>query len=285
MGILIKNIGKFLIQELPLSFLIMSRIKVIIFHISVIIILNTTLGIVFQYYIPEGSSYGILKLLWKLMLSIYVIIISIRFDLFENQYIRNKFVIIVSISVVILFLSIHFVTSSIFENNQELIFSQKHIVFLSTALSVGLFEELLFRLLIFLTIYKILYQERPKRLLYSIFASSLIFSLVHFSNMLNPNYEKISVFVQVLSAFFLGLLFQCLFLKFRNIILVIILHGVFNYLGMHKSVLLPKASDVEIPYTTSDLTSSIISVLIISIVVVLPICYLLIVPDLRKKLK
>ena len=262
----------------------MSKFKIIIFHISVIIILNTVLGLIFQYYIPEGNSYHILKLLWKLILSLYVSTISIRFGLFEKQYFRNNFALIASVSVIILFLSVYFVANSISEKSQELIFSQKHIFFLSTSLCVGLFEELFFRLLIFLTIFKLLYQEKSKRLLYSIFISSLIFALVHFSNMLNPNYVKISVFVQVLSAFFLGLLLQCLFLKFRNIILVIILHGVFNYLGMHKSVLLPKIDDVETTYTAGDLTSSIISILIISIVIVLPICYLLIVPDLRKKL-
>lgn len=269
------------LKNFPLTFLIMSKLKEIIFHISVIIILNTVLVLIFQYYIPKGNSYNILKLLWKLILSFYALIILIKFDLFEKQYVKNKFALVASISATILFLSVYFIINSMSENNQELNFSQKHIFFLSTSLSVGLFEELLFRLLIFLTIYKLLYQERPKRLLYSIIVSSLIFAMVHFSNMLNPNYEKISVFVQVLSAFFLGLLLQCLFIKFRNIILIIILHGVFNYLGMYKSVLLPKVSDVDIPYTTSDLISSIISVLIISIVVVLPICYLLIVITVR----
>lgn len=259
----------------------MSKIKLVFTHVLIAILLNAISGILLRHFISEGFLFDILKLIRKLLLSIYVITVSYRFDLFKLHFIKNNLIVIATLSLFLLFFSIRFVTNFAIETNQE-ISSVKHLIFILTAFSVGLFEEFLFRLVVFLGIYKLYFFNNPNKLLKSILVSSIIFSLVHFFNVFNHNYERLSILIQVFAAFSLGLLFQCLFVRFQNIILVIILHGIFNYLGMYKSVLLTNSTDAAVPYKMEDFISSLVSVLIISMIIIFPICYFLIVSGKRK---
>lgn len=60
----------------------------------------------------------------------------------------------------------------------------------------------------------------------AVFASSLIFGMVHIVNLLSNNTLVIATSVQIIYATFAGIFFAVLYLKTKNIWLIALLHGV-----------------------------------------------------------
>lgn len=113
-------------------------------------------------------------------------------------------------------------------------------------LLIGLFEEGLFRHLIF----KILWKDSSRRsLLLSFFLSSLLFGVLHFGNLTVAAQKPIAVTTQVLYAFFLGMLFAGLYLRYHSFLGIAVLHGFIDFITSF-----PRLYGQPDPITSADIT-------------------------------
>jgi len=103
-------------------------------------------------------------------------------------------------------------------------------------LSVGFLEEALCR--------DVIYTNLRKRygMIVSLFLASTIFGLLHFGNMFHKGMDPLSVVNQVWGAFILGVLFQAIYIRYGNLLLVACVHGCINLLGSYKTLILNERS-------------------------------------------
>lgn len=100
------------------------------------------------------------------------------------------------------------------------------------AISVAVWEELFFRYYIFVIF---LFYFSDKISLFRIaMLSSMLFAVLHFINLFNPDVFKLSVIIQVVFAFGIGLLLQSIFIRTRSLFIVIALHFTINVMGTRK---------------------------------------------------
>jgi membrane protease YdiL (CAAX protease family) len=222
----------------------------------------------------EFSQHYVLKNILKLgfvVLSIFLIRkLSLKFQLFKYS------IYIVPICIILLYLSFQNVEQSI-ENSNSTITSNQNLLFFLSCLLVGAFEELFFRVYIF---HSLLSNLKGKSLLKIITITSLIFALAHITNMLNPDVVAISVFVQIVFAFGLGFIFQAIYLRFKNIILPICLHGIFNYFGTYKTRMFDTISEEIAEIKISEFLLS-LGFTLFFILVLITISYFLLIPIIK----
>ncbi|MBI9056299.1 MAG: CPBP family intramembrane metalloprotease [Labilibaculum sp.] len=159
-------------------------------------------------------------------------------------------------------------------------------IFLTSCLSVALFEELLFRVFVFEILFNAL--KDKMNLFKIIIISSAVFGLAHVTNFFNPNYVNLSVINQIVMTFGAGVLLQSIYIRLNSITCVILLHTLINYFGMYKSKLLPsKEIDnivaTEVHYSLSEFFSTFLTLSIMIVILVLPISILLIRRNHRNK--
>lgn len=104
-------------------------------------------------------------------------------------------------------------------------------------LSTGFMEEVLCRWLIF-GLVVVVYPQR--KALGQIVTASAFFALLHIGNFITGDHDVFSVLNQMLFAFLMGLFLQGLFIRYRNIILVTVLHGLANFHGMYNAKFKPE---------------------------------------------
>ncbi|MDO9629402.1 MAG: type II CAAX endopeptidase family protein [Acholeplasmataceae bacterium] len=102
-------------------------------------------------------------------------------------------------------------------------------LFLIECLSVGFFEEILFRGIILMFLVKKL-EHVKNGLLISIVLSSLMFGFIHILN-LYSGASVSSTFLQIGYSFLIGMMWAVMFLKTGNLWLVMLLHATFNFFG------------------------------------------------------
>jgi len=213
--------------------------------------------------------YGIIV---RLLLTIITIYIVIKEDIFRlNKLLRHSYSYVV-LSGIIGFILYKIVSNSI--NEFDVYISvYTHLLYFGRELTVGLFEELFFRILIFGYVFCIInYGDEKTILLKSVIISSLIFSATHLLNILNPYFEKLSVISQTLAAFGLGVLFQSILIKTQNIIFVVFLHAFVNYIGAYRTELLQITVDNS-PFTFNDFIQTLIIIVVSIIFIIFPISY------------
>ena len=102
-------------------------------------------------------------------------------------------------------------------------------LFLMECLSIGFFEEIIFRGIILVFLLKKLTNQKNGIFL-SIFISSLLFGLIHIFNL----YSGASIgdtFLQIGYSFLVGMMWSVMFLKTGNLCLTMLLHATFNFFG------------------------------------------------------
>lgn len=102
-------------------------------------------------------------------------------------------------------------------------------LFLLVCLSIGFFEEIIFRGVVLTYLLKV-FSNHKLNLLYSIILSSLVFAFSHLFNL----FEGASfgdTFLQIGYSFLVGMLWAVMFLKTKNIWLTMLLHASFNFFG------------------------------------------------------
>lgn len=154
-------------------------------------------------------------------------------------------------------------------------FSFRHISYLLGCFTTGFFEEFFFRLLLFGLVVKYFANNTRNNLIKSIIITSFLFSAAHITNFFNENYDPLGVVNQMVFAFFIGVFFQSLYLRFKNIYLLGILHGLINYFGTFKVKLLQiaEASSTDV---LSDILLSLLLILSFGLIIILPASYFII---------
>jgi membrane protease YdiL (CAAX protease family) len=205
-----------------------------------------------------------------------------------SQYLFNNKLVSISISAILIVGSFGIVAEELMRVGIGVI-TYSHIQLSIKCFSVAVIEETLFRFYLFINLFKLL-ENRSYRLIKSLLLTNLVFALAHFNNVLDPSYIRMSVFVQVYFAFYTGILLQSIFIRLKNIIPIITLHAIINYLGSYTGYLIDEPDitvgnvpEAELMYTHSDLLMNIVLITIAGIIIILPICYVLIPKKLWKE--
>jgi uncharacterized protein len=102
-------------------------------------------------------------------------------------------------------------------------------LFFIESLSVGFFEEIIFRGMILVFLLDKLKEEK-NGVMISIILSSLIFGFIHVLNIFNGASVN-STMLQIGYSFLVGMMWAVLFLKTGNLWLTMLLHATFNFFG------------------------------------------------------
>jgi membrane protease YdiL (CAAX protease family) len=98
-------------------------------------------------------------------------------------------------------------------------------------LAIGFFEEILFRGILLNTIIYI-FNKKKKSVYCAVIISSIIFGLCHLSNLINRPHILIGTISQVLYSTMIGILYSIVYIKYRNILSIIIIHTLFNLMSV-----------------------------------------------------
>ena len=135
-------------------------------------------------------------------------------------------------------------SSTLLTNSGATIF-QKFPVFSATLLFalnmllVGIVEELLYRGVVFNCLLR-KWENRKNYPFLSIIASALFFGLAHFVNVFT--FPLPNVFMQVINSTCSGVLFATLYWKYRNMLGIIVVHALTDFLALFAQELFPSTS-------------------------------------------
>ncbi len=132
--------------------------------------------------------------------------------------------------VMILYIIENFISASntdSVKNYAQITFVNLLLCFLSN-MSVGLFEEVLLRGTV-LNIMNEQWKSRKYGTYWAVFLSSFLFGVAHFINYFNGKAYMNPTIAQVFYATFIGLFMAAVYLRSKNIWVVIILHGLFDF--------------------------------------------------------
>jgi membrane protease YdiL (CAAX protease family) len=121
---------------------------------------------------------------------------------------------------------------------------------ISQVAGIAFFEEILFRgILINTILYR--FGKRKKGIYYAIIISSVLFGLSHLSNLINRPSILIGTISQVVYAAATGLLYSIVYIKYRNIWSVIIIHALFNLLSLFPFIFVRMNYWLIMPYLSN----------------------------------
>jgi membrane protease YdiL (CAAX protease family) len=120
-------------------------------------------------------------------------------------------------------------------------------------LGTGFFEEILFRAILINTIIYIFYGNK-KKIYYAIIISSVLFGLCHLTNLINRPKILIGIISQIIYATTTGALYSIVYIKYKNIWSIIIIHALFNLMSMFPFIFL-QINYWSIPYNVLNLHS------------------------------
>jgi len=219
------------------------------------------------------------KIIFKSVLTIICLFLINKSNFFDELKSIRKNLPFFLLSLALIIYAYFQINSYTFKNVS--VNSFDNFVFLTSCFSVGIFEELFFRIFIFFFVLKI-FDKRKNKLFISIILTSLIFGFSHLTNLFNPEFHKISVINQILFAISIGFILQSIYIRTKSLTFIICLHTLINYLGSYKKHLLfGEIENIESQYSFNDFISTFISILIFTVIIILPLSYFLI----RKELK
>tara|TARA_B110000503_G_scaffold28314_1_gene45414 strand:- start:126 stop:875 length:750 start_codon:yes stop_codon:yes gene_type:complete len=213
----------------------------------------------------DSLEYKILTKSILFILSLSYLFIFFRIP--KNFFLKNNniYIFLGIISIIIFYFSL----DNTFNNHNKLL------KFVGSCLLTGSFEELFFRVFVFLSFLDFFFQ---KNLFKNIYLSSLFFGLIHLSNLFSKEIIALSVIAQVIFASVIGLFLFSLLIKTKNIIVPIIVHTAINFYGSYNNIL--NDNEIVVDYDINNFISSLIFILIISIILI-PISILLIKSEIK----
>lgn len=184
------------------------------------------LNLFFRFIINniDAANTDILIIISRLLLLAFIIYYWYykNTNTFDFRILHSKKWFIISVLLII--------TSFLFVVNRRIPLTQHYIVHLIKCMSVGTLEEFFSRYLIF-----VYFLEKFKRYPTSVFLVSLIFALFHISNLIFGS-GVYSFIIQIEIAFIIGLILQYIFLRTNNLIIVISIHTLLNFLGTYRNI-------------------------------------------------
>lgn len=121
-----------------------------------------------------------------------------------------------------------------------------------SSLLIGLSEEFFFRGILF-PYFISFFKLKKYSLYFSILLSSIIFGLFHYLNLFQSSGSFVGMTLQVLYAFFTGILFCALLLRTKSIIIPSLIHALIDFSGLthvlyrNKTTIIPKNLDKKLP--------------------------------------
>jgi len=143
-------------------------------------------------------------------------------------------------------------------------------IYLLKNLTVGFFEEFFFRLLIFGYITMIF---KNRNLFFQVIVTSLVFGFIHFINFFTGETDIYSAFIQFEFAFLAGVFFQILFIRLKNVYLISIIHGLFNYSSLRDQLLFKLNDNIPVNYSSIHSFISSSQTFIILLLLLIPMSY------------
>lgn len=227
-----------------------------------------TIGLAVRPFDLDETSTDILATAVRIGLSIVLwryVRARIRKDFFKNNWIVLPFL-------GILVLGTIYAKFGLGSEHSLSFFSSKHLIYTFFTASTGIFEELLFRATLFFAILK---QVGNKQIWRAVIITSLLFAIAHLPNMFRPEGVNFSVFKQIAIALGVGLLLQSLLIRLRNLLLVVVLHALFNYWGKFSQMYEPVVSSENPTFSLSDVWGSTMNILIFVLFICLPVSYVI----------
>lgn len=245
-----------------------KKVQKLIGILAVVLAANILFRWFGSYFFDNALSF---KIVYKSILSIVLCVIIYKYGFKIYRYQSPSIRIVLFLSLLMFCYLVYqvysFTKGSGIEN-----YSAVHIKFLASCFSVAIFEELTFRCFF----YKYLRYKLHKSLRFSILFTALIFGLVHLSNIGSSDYEPWSILNQVFFAVSFGILLQSIYVRTKSMFLIVLIHACSNYLGTYKMHLLPELESVAENYTFTDFTTTFLSILMITVVLILPVSYFLV---------
>jgi membrane protease YdiL (CAAX protease family) len=207
-------------------------------------------GIIHLYQLDETGTAAMIVSGAGRFLLLLVFYFAFRKEiLFDVKKVLRNNVWVLLVAGILLFLSLRFSIPYI-----GIRYSWENLTaFYTKCFSVGLMEEVLCRWILF----GLIVAAYPKRSAFGqIVLTSAIFALLHIGNLITGYLDLFSVLNQMVFAFLLGLFFQGLLIRFKNIIVTVLLHGLVNFHGMYNSVFNLDNSTMTAGNSLSDLVQT-----------------------------
>jgi membrane protease YdiL (CAAX protease family) len=116
----------------------------------------------------------------------------------------------------------------------------QHSLFIGSKMLIGVFEELFFRVVLFRLIFCLLVSSSSCHILTkAALITSFLFGVAHYTNLVHPSSDLLSVVNQTIFAFAVGMMMQVVLVKTRSLLLVICLHGVWDYTRGNQRLFVP----------------------------------------------
>jgi membrane protease YdiL (CAAX protease family) len=148
-------------------------------------------------------------------------------------------------------------------------------IFFVTIITKGLLEEVVFRGVV----QGYLLSRYPdKTYHYSCIISSVLFALVHFTNLQYGDFR--SVMQQVIYAFFVGMFFSALLIRVKNVWLLGVIHGLINFMSIACRNKLTETNEIKIAESQTTLFVQIAGVTLIFLPALF--CYWILIKTAKK---
>jgi uncharacterized protein len=191
------------------------------------ILMLSALSFFFNRHLPTSYVFY-----FSLLSKITLIIISVKLinseKIIDKVYLYKNNLINITLSFLIILLVFDINDNLILKHNLQSNNINKILSF-ANCLLTGFLEELVFRVLFF-SYLSCLLVNKSSRIFKSVFLTSILFSICHFTNILHDNIYN--VINQMIFAFVIGFFLQLFFLRLRNIIIISVFHGILNYANM-----------------------------------------------------
>ena len=205
-----------------------SNLKMLIIFLIIIMVLFVFID--FQFSNNIKANLMISNSIYRLLGGLILMMICIGFGQRELLRFRNVWKsLLIMIPAFIVSIN-NFPIIAFFDGRANLTepMSQVFLYFIE-CLSVGFFEEILFRGILLILLLK-KFKDHQHGVLLAIVISSIVFGFSHIINM----FYGLSVFdtmLQVMYSFLVGMLWAIMFLKTGNLWLTMLLHATFNFFG------------------------------------------------------
>jgi len=162
---------------------------------------------------------------------VLLVLLDYKFNIFKfksfRNFLKSLLIILPSLLISINNLPIYALINQNAQVTQPLSYM---LLFGASCLSIGFFEELLFRGLIFILILQ-RHPKTTKGIFWSVIISSAIFGLSHIFNLLAGAGFGVTI-LQVGYSFLMGCMWSVILLKTGNIWLCVILHSIYDFCGL-----------------------------------------------------
>ena len=126
-------------------------------------------------------------------------------------------------------------------------------------------------------------KKLKKNLLFSILVTSTLFALAHLTNLFLSSYDTYSVINQTLFAFSIGIFLQVVNIRTNSLVLVMFFHALINYWGSYRSKLVQIIPETLSEQTFNDFSTTFISIILFSLLILLPLSWVIIRNKLEAK--